>query len=249
MTAQAIQALGGLGLFLLGMIVLTEGLRALAGDAVHRVLFRFTKSPATGALTGAVRAMAAELLAAVSDALDPAREPAIADARLAPVDRAVDQARRFAERIRVPVERIEAQQLLVAAMHAIDHLDRLDERVQHRERIATLRSDEHLTDLAEAVRDALTSAAGALRREGAEPDAAELEAARDAVRAERQPYRRRVLAVAPSGTLPLAEALQRLDAMRWLHRTTYHAWRIVLNLTTAGDAHRARAEIERDDDT
>ncbi len=48
-----VQVLGGIGLFLLGMIVLTEGLRTLAGNAMRNVLMRFTKSPASGALTGA----------------------------------------------------------------------------------------------------------------------------------------------------------------------------------------------------
>ena len=47
------QLSGGLGLFLLGMVVMTEGLRALAGDALNRALFRFTKSPLSGALSGA----------------------------------------------------------------------------------------------------------------------------------------------------------------------------------------------------
>ena len=46
--------LGGLGLFLLGMVVLTEGLRALAGRALRRLLSRFTRSPFSGAVTGAV---------------------------------------------------------------------------------------------------------------------------------------------------------------------------------------------------
>jgi phosphate:Na+ symporter len=46
--------LGGLGLFLLGMVVLTEGLRALAGRALRRVLSRFTRSPRSGAMTGAL---------------------------------------------------------------------------------------------------------------------------------------------------------------------------------------------------
>ncbi|MBW2629925.1 MAG: Na/Pi symporter, partial [Deltaproteobacteria bacterium] len=46
--------LGGLGLFLLGMVVLTEGLRALAGRALRRMLSRFTRSPLSGAMTGAV---------------------------------------------------------------------------------------------------------------------------------------------------------------------------------------------------
>lgn len=48
------QVAGGIGLFLLGMIVLTDGLRALAGSAMRSILMRFTKSPLTGALTGAV---------------------------------------------------------------------------------------------------------------------------------------------------------------------------------------------------
>ncbi|WP_448566403.1 Na/Pi cotransporter family protein [Thalassotalea ganghwensis] len=47
------QTLGGLGVFLLGMIVMTDGLRALAGPAMRQVLVKFTRSPLTGALTGA----------------------------------------------------------------------------------------------------------------------------------------------------------------------------------------------------
>jgi phosphate:Na+ symporter len=52
--AQTLQALGGLGLFLLGMIIMTDGLRALAGDAIRRALFRFTRSPLSGVVTGTV---------------------------------------------------------------------------------------------------------------------------------------------------------------------------------------------------
>ena len=44
---------GGLGLFLLGMIIMTEGLRALAGDAIRGGLMRFTRTPLSGAMTGA----------------------------------------------------------------------------------------------------------------------------------------------------------------------------------------------------
>ena len=49
-----VQALGGLGLFLLGMIIMTEGLRELAGDVIRSALMRFTSSPVTGAATGAI---------------------------------------------------------------------------------------------------------------------------------------------------------------------------------------------------
>ena len=53
MLVTGIQAAGGLGLFLVGMIVMTDGLKALAGDAVRGVLMRFTRSPVSGAMTGA----------------------------------------------------------------------------------------------------------------------------------------------------------------------------------------------------
>ena len=43
-----------MGLFLLGMIIITEGLRALAGDAMRALLLRFTQSPVSGAATGAI---------------------------------------------------------------------------------------------------------------------------------------------------------------------------------------------------
>jgi len=45
--------LGGVGLFLAGMIILTEGLRSLAGGSLRGLLSKYTKSPASGALAGA----------------------------------------------------------------------------------------------------------------------------------------------------------------------------------------------------
>jgi len=52
MTQHILQTLGGLGIFLLAMLVMTEGLRGLAGDSLHDWLTLFTRSPASGALTG-----------------------------------------------------------------------------------------------------------------------------------------------------------------------------------------------------
>ncbi len=54
-TIATVIAVGGaLGLFLLGMIIMTEGLRALAGETIRRALMRFTRTPTSGAITGAV---------------------------------------------------------------------------------------------------------------------------------------------------------------------------------------------------
>ncbi|MDG6778726.1 Na/Pi symporter [Thiomicrorhabdus sp. zzn3] len=61
---------GGLGLFLLGMVLMTDSLKKLAGDRLRSVLFEFTKTPSTGALSGAlatavVQSSSATTLAAV----------------------------------------------------------------------------------------------------------------------------------------------------------------------------------------
>jgi phosphate:Na+ symporter len=49
-----LQSIGGLGLFLLGMSLMTDGLKTLAGSSLQRVLRRFTRSPTSGAISGAV---------------------------------------------------------------------------------------------------------------------------------------------------------------------------------------------------
>ena len=46
--------LGGVGLFLLGMLLMTDGLKAIAGRALNRVLSQFTRNPVVGTISGAV---------------------------------------------------------------------------------------------------------------------------------------------------------------------------------------------------
>lgn len=47
------QVVGGIGIFLLGMILLTDGLKAVAGDALRRTLERFTGGRVSAMLSGA----------------------------------------------------------------------------------------------------------------------------------------------------------------------------------------------------
>lgn len=54
MTIAIIEALGGVGLFLVGMAILTGGLRALAGDRMRHALANYTSTPLSGVATGAV---------------------------------------------------------------------------------------------------------------------------------------------------------------------------------------------------
>ena len=52
--STTISILGGVGLFLLGMTVMTEGLKALAGSSLRTVLARAAATPMRGALLGAI---------------------------------------------------------------------------------------------------------------------------------------------------------------------------------------------------
>jgi phosphate:Na+ symporter len=54
MSTEVLRALGGVGLFLIGIAIMTRGLRAVAGPALRAALARLTASPWSGAATGAV---------------------------------------------------------------------------------------------------------------------------------------------------------------------------------------------------
>lgn len=51
-TMMAIALLGGIGLFLLGMTMLTDGLKLAAGRALARILAAWTRTPLHGLITG-----------------------------------------------------------------------------------------------------------------------------------------------------------------------------------------------------
>src|SRR5690606_15462357 len=54
MTELLFQLTGGIGLFLLGMVLLTDGLKAFAGEALRRALVRFTGTPLKAFTSGAL---------------------------------------------------------------------------------------------------------------------------------------------------------------------------------------------------
>ncbi len=54
MTDFAFKLVGGIGLFLMGMVLLTDGLKAFAGDALRQWLIRFTGTPAKAFVSGAL---------------------------------------------------------------------------------------------------------------------------------------------------------------------------------------------------
>ncbi len=64
--STAIAILGGVGLFLLGMTVMTDGLKALAGSALRTVLGHAAATPASGAFWGAIVTLLVQSSSAVT---------------------------------------------------------------------------------------------------------------------------------------------------------------------------------------
>lgn len=54
MMSVAVEVAGGIGLFLLGMSLMTDGLKSMAGESVRKALTRFTRSSGSGVLTGII---------------------------------------------------------------------------------------------------------------------------------------------------------------------------------------------------
>lgn len=52
--STAISVLGGVGLFLLGMVIMTDGLKALAGSSLRTVLSKATETPLRGVIWGSI---------------------------------------------------------------------------------------------------------------------------------------------------------------------------------------------------
>ena len=64
--ATAISVLGGIGLFLLGMTVMTDGLKALAGSALRTVMAKAAATPLRGAVWGAIITLLVQSSSAVT---------------------------------------------------------------------------------------------------------------------------------------------------------------------------------------
>lgn len=205
---------------------------------------------ATLALVGAVRQLAVETFELLAARLprpgEAGGEPLRARRRLAEIEQAVGEARRYSDLIHITPGEKESYDRLLASMHCLDHLDRLLDRCRQEERLATLAADARLLESSADLRRALERTTADLGEPG--PAVAEaVDAARRRLGEAEPPYRATVLERVAADQLELDDAIHRLDASRWLHRTAYHAWRIVYHLQAVlgrGEAG-GRREIPR----
>lgn len=211
-------------------------------EMTARLDLRLASEPeaAAGAAAATARAIAAELAAALAAALGDVRAPAVAPHRLGRAALAIADAQAFIEAAETAHGPAATERR--RALHALDHIARLHRRCGQTDRLAALRRDRRLRRLSGALRATL------LRVDWAEaPDAARVDRLRRVMRRERARFRDDALRRAADQALSTEEALARLDAMRWLHRVSYHLWRIACHLgPSAAPAPRVLIEAKTD---
>lgn len=199
---------------------------------LQRLDTRLLREPAAAvdAAAATIGDIAIRLTGILAELLDPAKREKLDEGQLIGVKDALAVTQGFVEQIRTePAEDVVYRRHL-ASMHALDHLHRLARRCSQERRIAALNTEPRLRRLSALLRDSAAAFVSARGQADHEP---RFDRLRSIFRSQRRRYRDRMVRVAAQRQISAYTALQRLDGVRWLHRTTYHVWRILHHLRRA----------------
>lgn len=162
-------------------------------------------------------------------------------------DVALREVRAFLGRIPTSGGSRDEHAMHLSVLHALDHLERLEERLRSRPRMHP--DDDQFNQLRDDTCHQLGSLATWLENGAVDsmPDDAVSPADTIALLSKRTADLRRddraqTLKIASKGSMSPDSALERLDAMRWFDSALYHVWRATHHLSGA-DAH---AEVEEE---
>ena len=133
----------------------------------------------------------------------------------------------------------------LSALHAIDHLRRLIDRCEEQDRAGRIPEDSDLAGFGAELSVALGVTITQLRQQGGEPPADHLRDIWQRVDARSERYRHELIESAASGDQDTFTVIGRFDTLRWLHRVSYHVWRIVHHLHRAQIDETGTTEEER----
>lgn len=189
-------------------------------------------SAAVDAATGAAKDIADDLLGILTDLLDPALKDDAEHERLKRIRSALDETDAYLNRIRTENSQGTLHNRHVATIHAIDHLTRLAARCEQSDPLKVRRTDVRLQRLAgvfeRLVQNIRTDSFSDLTEE-------KLDRLRMLLRWQRRSYRHRMIVAASEGRIDPEQVGDRLDSIRWLHRSAYHVWRIVHHVRLSED--------------
>jgi phosphate:Na+ symporter len=149
---------------------------------------------------------------------------------------ALGETSRYLAGVRSGSEGADAYARHVSVLHAIDHLERLAVAMDQSGPARALPHDRDLRVLAADLERRLEEPVEWLRgsEEGAQDPVPLLERASLSIADLRRASRPRLMERTAAGELDPEEALRRLDALRWLDRLAYHAWRATHHLAARG---------------
>lgn len=150
---------------------------------------------------------------------------------------ALVEAQQFLARIPVQPGDATASLARLAEMHAIDHLLRLQVRLDLPAGVLERLGEEHLRTARQLAGEILGLATSGLVGGGPAAWLAELEAKAAALADLRRHERAEILRATAGGEGSPAHSLERLDALHWLDHAGYHAWRICVYLSGHGLPH------------
>jgi len=189
---------------------------------------------AIDASAATARDIAIALIVVLMRQLRPADHTPPGTAHLQSLVNAIRSTRHFLERTKSNPEDGETYHRHLATLHALDHLTRLAHRCSQAERIERLQDEHRLRRLSHVLHGACEALLAAPQDTAHEARFARL---RELVRDQRRRYRFVTVQAAASRRIDADTTLWRMDGIRWLHRVTYHLWRIVHHLAIAHPAH------------
>lgn len=171
--------------------------------------------------------------------------------------KAIEETRTYLDRIPPLANDTEQVRQITGLYHSLDHLGRLLYRCRQNERIAELFRDHRLKRLTTLLRRTIRPAAyrdPTLPPPNPEDCEATLDRLRGLMRRQRRQQRDSLIARAAARTLPEEKVWLKLDALRWLHRVTYHLWRLQVHRTAlaspdmpvASPDEEARIDVDQD---
>ncbi len=174
----------------------------------------------------ALRETAVDLVTSLDVVLSPDGRTRDLDMQRGRIAGSLDRIQQFFTRI-PPVGADEPlSQLRVGQMHAIDHLTRLLSRLEPSDNVRLILADPRLKPTVEIGRSVLAQAAAGLGEKPPPGWLAKVAASAAHLADLRRQERPKVLNATSGGTYAPVEALEVLDAMRWLDRVGYHTWRL-----------------------
>lgn len=189
------------------------------------------------AVRGTLRELAGSLLALIRRQMEGGVRAKDAE-EAASLRRAVEETEAFLQQIPAVSEagqgKASSGMLREALWHGLDHVLRLQEHWHAPVSFVGWDGPARRRWGLELSQEVLARAEQGIRGEGGEHWEGELEASAQALAALRREERVEVLRQAAEGVGDAVGGLQRLDAMRWLDRVGYHAWRIAHYLAGSG---------------